>query len=92
MRGSSRREKNGGGIIVTMKQIVAEALKLPPMKRARVATRLIRSLEREPKLSRKSVEKAWLEEAERRLKDWERGSVKAIPGDRVMRELRDLLA
>ena len=77
---------------MTMKQIVAEALKLPPMKRAKVASRLLRSLEGEPRLSKSDLEKAWLEEAERRLKDWERGKVKAIPGERVMRELRDLLA
>ncbi len=46
----------------------------------------------EEKLSPTEFEALWLEEAERRLEEWEQGKVEGIPGDKVMKEFRDLLA
>ena len=78
---------------MTTEEIVAAALKLDHKERARLAGRLLQSLEEEEeKLSPGEFEALWLEEAERRLEEWERGKVEGIPGDKVMSELRDLLA
>ena len=77
---------------MTTAEIVAAALKLDREERAQLARRLIRSLdEEEEKLSPEECEKLWLEEAERRLEEWEQGKVKGIPGEQFMSELRDLL-
>ena len=77
---------------MTTAEIVAAALKLDREECAQLASRLIRSLdEDEEKLSPEECEKRWLEEAERRLEEWEQGKVKGIPGEQVMSELRDLL-
>ncbi len=79
--------------LMTTEEIVAAALKLDHKERARLAGRLLRSLdEEEEKLSPAEFEALWLEEAERRLEEWEQGKVEGIPGDKVMKELRDLLA
>jgi len=87
------REGRGIVVHVTIKQIVAAALKLPPKKRAALAGRLIRSRENEPQeLSPEEWEKAWGEEADRRIRQLREGKVQEIPGEEVMRELRDLLA
>ncbi len=78
---------------MTTKQIVAAALKLPPRKRAALASRLILSLEKEKQdLSPEEWEKVWGEEADRRIRQLREGKVQEIPGKEVMRELRDLLA
>ena len=77
---------------MTTEEIVAAALKLDHKERARLAGRLLRSLdEEEEKLSPAKLEALWLEEAERRLEEWEQGKVQGIPGDKVMQEFRDLL-
>jgi putative addiction module component (TIGR02574 family) len=78
---------------VTTKEIVVAALKLDHKERAKLAGRLLRSLdEEEEKLSPAEFEALWLEEAERRLEEWQQGRVEGIPGDEVMKEFRDLLA
>lgn len=79
-------------LLMTTDEIVAAALKLEHKDRAELAGRLIRSLdEEEEKLSPEDWEKLWLEESARRLTELEQGKVKGIPGEQVMRELRDLL-
>lgn len=77
-------------VLVTTKQIVAAALKLPPKKRAVLASRLIQSLEQE--LSPEEWEKVWGEEADRRIRELREGKVQEIPGEEVMKEFRHLLA
>jgi putative addiction module component (TIGR02574 family) len=78
---------------VTTEEIVAAALKLDQKERAKLAGRLLQSLDaEEEKLSPAEFEALWLEEAARRLEEWEQGKVEGIPGDGVMKEFRNLLA
>ena len=78
---------------VTAEEIVAEALKLEPKSREEVAKKLFRSLdEGEQELSEEECEKAWLEVSERRAEELREGKVQGVPGEEVMKELRDLLA
>ena len=70
-----------------IEQIEAEALELDQKDRARLAHRLLLSLE--PVLEDEAeVEKAWIEEAVRRRAELESGEVEAIPAEEVFRELR----
>jgi putative addiction module component (TIGR02574 family) len=62
-----------------------EALRLDPRSRARLAERLLGSLE---DLSGAEIEELWLDEAERREREWDAGKVEEIPADQVLRELR----
>lgn len=64
-----------------MEQHLAEqALKLPAQQRARIAERLLQSLDQpDPNL-----EAIWAEEAESRLAAYERGEIKAIPVQEVL--------
>lgn len=78
---------------VTAEEIVAEALKLEPKSREEVAKKLLRSLdEGDQELSEEEYEKAWLEVPERRAEELREGKVRGVPGEEVMKELRDLLA
>jgi len=61
------------------------ALGLPPSSRAQLADRLLASLD---DLARREIEGLWAEEAEDRISAYERGEMKAIPGEEVTRELR----
>ena len=65
--------------------VVAAALRLPPLSRARLADSLLASLDG---LARKEVERMWAKEAEDRVSALEKGVMKAIPGDDVLGELR----
>ena len=62
-------------------EIEAEALKLEPKARARLAERLLESLET---LSDKENERLWAEEAERRDADWQ----PSRPVGEVLRDAR----
>lgn len=78
--------------MVTEKQIVAAALKLPPKKRADLASRLIQSLEQEEeKLSPEERERLWTEEAQRRLEEMREGKVEEIPLEEALADARALL-
>lgn len=67
---------------MNLEEITAEAMKLALEERAQLASRLLLSLE-EP--SESEIERLWLEEAERRLKEFREGRVQGIPGDEVFR-------
>lgn len=70
-----------------IEQIEAEALELDEKDRARLAHRLLLSLE--PVLEDEAeVEKAWIEEAVRRRAELVSGEVEGIPAEEVFRELR----
>ena len=58
------------------REIESKALELPPMERARLAERLLLSLETE---ADPDAERLWLEEAERRLEELRSGNVAGIP-------------
>jgi len=67
-------------------EISSVALQLSVEERAQLAGRLLLSLD-EP--SDSEVERLWLEESERRLKEFREGRVSGIPADEVFRRAMD---
>jgi putative addiction module component (TIGR02574 family) len=61
-----------------------EALRLDARSRARLAERLLGSLD---DLSEAEIEELWLDEAKRREREWDAGEVEGIPAEQVLREL-----
>jgi putative addiction module component (TIGR02574 family) len=70
------------------REVESQALKLSRRERARLAQRLISSLDQEVDAD---AERLWLAEAERRLADLKSGKVAAIPAARVIRKVRAAL-
>jgi putative addiction module component (TIGR02574 family) len=69
-------------------KLEAKALKLPPEQRARLAERLISSLDHQADAD---SEELWAQEAERRLDELDSGAVDAIPAERVVEKARSAL-
>ena len=65
-----------------------EALSLPPEDRAKLAQKLLLSLDT---LSEEELEQAWLVEADRRARELDRGDVQPISAEEVRRKARELL-
>lgn len=65
-----------------------EALRLPPEDRAKLAQKLLLSLDTS---SEEELEQAWLLEANRRARELDRGEVQPIPAEEVWRKARALL-
>lgn len=62
------------------RKLVEQALKLDPADRLRLVDQVLHSLdEPDPK-----VEQIWIEEAERRLKEYRAGRVRGIPAEEVV--------
>lgn len=74
---------------MTVADLETKILELSPKERARLAQRILESLE---VLSEAEIEALWLQEAERRDRALDEDPSSAIPGDDVMREARDLLS
>ena len=74
---------------MTLADLETEALKLNPGSRAKLATTLLHSLE---ELSESEIESLWLEEAERRDRELDEGTLSAIPAEEVLREARARLS
>jgi putative addiction module component (TIGR02574 family) len=72
-------------------QLEAEALELPERERARLAERLIASLDEGADEDPAEVERAWVEEIERRVAEIEAGTAELIPAEQVFAELRGRL-
>jgi putative addiction module component (TIGR02574 family) len=70
------------------RELESKALNLPRRERARLAQRLISSLD--PKVDA-DVEKLWLQEAERRLAELKSGKIAGIPAEKVIRKVRSTL-
>lgn len=70
---------------MSIDEIEAEALKLAPAARARLAERLLESLET---LSDEENARLWAEEAQRRDDAWESGSTSSHAAADVFREAR----
>lgn len=70
---------------MTLEVLETEALQLNPSARAKLAKKLLSSLEA---LSEAEVERLWAEEAERRNEQIERGVVEARPVEDVLRNAR----
>ena len=68
---------------MTPKELETEALQLNPAARARLAKKLLNSLD---VLSEAEVERLWVEEAERRNEQIERGVVEARRAEDVIRD------
>ncbi len=68
--------------------IEREALHLPALDRAKLAHKLLLSLE---EMSDPEIEEAWLNEAERRAAEIGQGLVQLIPAEEVSRKARALL-
>ena len=66
------------------KQILAEALKLPPVERAELVESLLTSFEFQ---SRGKIDALWAEEAEERIDAFERGEMAAIPARDIFEEI-----
>ncbi len=70
---------------MSIEEIEAEALKLAPQARARLAERLLESLEA---LSDEENEALWAEEADRRDADWDLPPGSGRPAADVLRDAR----
>jgi putative addiction module component (TIGR02574 family) len=70
------------------REVESRALRLPRRERARLAQRLISSLDQEVDAD---VDKLWLQEAERRLGELKSGKVPGIPAEKVVRKARSTL-
>jgi len=73
-----------------VQEIEQELLNLPQTERARLAHRLIVSLD-EGLPAEEGVEAAWLEEIKRRDAEIERGDAQPIPADEAMRRVAEAL-
>jgi putative addiction module component (TIGR02574 family) len=70
---------------MTAKQIEEAAIKFPRRERERLAEKLQESLQ--TKRDREILD-AWIEEAERRIDDFESGKEPGIPAEQVFKRLR----
>jgi hypothetical protein len=70
---------------MSIEELEAEALKLTPQARAKLAGKLLESLEG---LTEEENQQLWAEEAERRDADLDRATDSARPADDVFREAR----
>jgi putative addiction module component (TIGR02574 family) len=66
------------------KQILAEALKLPPLERAELVENILTSFEFQ---SKKRIDALWGQEAEDRIDAFERGDITAIAAKDVFAEI-----
>ncbi|MBI4501655.1 MAG: addiction module protein [Gemmatimonadetes bacterium] len=74
-----------------MDRIEAEARQLSVPDRARLAHRLLESLDDGTAEDLREVERAWEAEIERRIAEYRAGEVKAMPAAEVLREARGRL-
>ena len=73
---------------MSVEDLESEALKLNPSSRARLAERLLRSLD---DLSEEETQQLWAEEALRRHEEIDNGTLKARPGKEVFRDAHSRL-
>jgi len=73
-----------------LKEIEQELLHLPQAERARLAHRLIVSLD-EDLPPDEGIEAAWIDEIKRRDAEIERGDVQTIPAEEAMRRVSEAL-
>jgi len=64
-------------------QVLANALSLPPAKRAELAERLFASLD----ISQDELDRLWAQEADSRIDAYERGEIKTIPAHKVFKNI-----
>jgi len=71
-----------------VKSVTEQALGLDLKERARLAERLLESLDG---VSEEEIRELWLDEAERRIREYRAGRTAAVVSDQVFREAEDLL-
>ncbi|HLA64355.1 MAG TPA: addiction module protein [Rhodothermales bacterium] len=71
---------------MSVQELEAEVMKLPSSERARLAERILATLDADA-----DIEAAWSEEAARRLEEIETGAVQTIPAADVFAEARTRL-
>jgi putative addiction module component (TIGR02574 family) len=72
---------------MTLTELEAQARKLPPEERARLAEAMLESLQEAPSAE---IEAAWDREIEARMAAYERGESKTFPAEEVFAEARRL--
>ncbi len=72
-----------------LKKLEEEAMKLSPRSRARLARRLLASLDEEP--AEPDSERSWAEEIQRRTEEIATGKVKPVPAEKVFKKARAAL-
>ena len=70
-----------------VEDLQAEVLSLPPAERSLLLERLIVSLDADPEIQR-----AWVQEAQRRDTEIESGAVAPVPGEEALARIRASLA
>ena len=68
-----------------LKEIEEQALLLPPEDKEVLIQRLVNSLDNAPLTD---VDEAWIEEAEKRYKEYKEGVTKGIPGEKIFAAIR----
>ncbi len=66
-------------------KVISQALSLPPRSRAKLAEKLLESLD-DPK--QREIDLLWATQVEDRIDAYEKGDLKAIPGREVFRKLK----
>jgi putative addiction module component (TIGR02574 family) len=79
---------HGKAMSIALKKLEDDALKLPARSRARLAERLIMSLE---EAADPHAEQAWLDEIERRSAELKDGKLAGIPVGKVLKKARAAL-
>ena len=74
------------GMTNLARKFANEALLLPREDRAELVDKLLGSLNVP---TQKEIDRLWAEEAEKRVREYEEGKIKAIDGEQVFREIRD---
>ncbi len=85
----TQSEEEIGAVAAAAEKLEDEAMKLPTKLRARLARRLIASLDPEP--ADPGVEESWTVEAPRRLEELVNGKVAGIPAEDALRKARAAL-
>ncbi len=70
---------------MTTAKLAKEALSLPPKSRAKLAEKLLESLDVS---KQREIDALWAEEAENRLDAFEQGKLQAIPGPEAFKKLK----
>ena len=69
---------------VRSQSVIADALALPPLERAKLIDRLYQSLRSEREMK---IESAWAHESERRIDAYLAGHVDTVPYERIKRQI-----
>jgi len=69
-------------------ELADKALFLPREERAELVEKLLLSLNVP---TQKEVDQLWIEEAEKRVNEYDEGNIEAIDGEQVFRDIRDRL-